>query len=104
MKKLNMSLIALIVSVLIIAVCGIIIFTSIAGIGYTYGDKRAQEIKDTIISCVAQCYALEGKYPNDLQYLEDHYGLQLDTAKYTYHYEIFASNVFPDIRVFAKGA
>lgn len=104
MKKLNLSFIALIVSVLIIAVCGIIIFSSIAGIGISYGDKRALEIRDSIISCVAQCYAIEGKYPTDLKYLEDHYGLQLDTRGFTYHYEKFASNVFPDIRVFSKGA
>ena len=103
MKKLNMSLITLIASVLIIAVCGIIIFSSIAGIRNTYGDKRAQEIRDSIIGCVAQCYAIEGKYPSDLNYLEDHYGLQLDTDEFTYHYELFASNVFPDVRVFTKG-
>jgi hypothetical protein len=103
MKKLNLSLITLITSIVIIAVCGIIIFASIAGIGNTYADKRAEEIKDSIISCVAQCYAIEGKYPSDIKYLEDHYGLQLDTKDYTYHYEIFASNIFPDIRVFAKG-
>lgn len=103
MKRFNLSLITLIVSLLVIAVCAAVIFVSLANYGSEYGDKRAQEVKGTIINTVAQCYALEGKYPPDLKYLEDHYGLQLDRERYTYHYELFASNIFPNIRVFSKG-
>jgi len=103
MKKLNLPLICIIASVLIIAIAGTIIFLSIGNFSGGYSEKKMQQLKDTITGCVAQCYALEGKYPPDLKYLEDHYGLQLDTGNYSYYYELFASNIFPDIRVFEKG-
>jgi hypothetical protein len=103
MKKISLPLITLIVSLLVIAVCAAVIFASLSNYGGTYGDKRAQELKETIINYAAQCYALEGKYPPDLDYLEEHYGLQLDKIRYTYHYELSASNIFPGVRVFAKG-
>lgn len=103
MKKLNLPLICILAAMLIIAITGAVIFVSIGNFGSGYDDKRLQEIHDTIISSLAQCYALEGRYPADLDYLEDHYGLQLDKTNYGYHYEMFASNIFPNIRVFVKG-
>ncbi len=50
-------------------------------------------IKKTIM----QCYASEGSYPNDLKYLEDHYGLILDKKNFIYEYNIFSSNIMPEI-------
>ncbi len=102
MKKLNLPLISIIAAVLIIAVAGTIIFIGIGNYSDSYDERKAQELRETIISYVAQCYALEGSYPPDLQYLADHYGLQLNTQDYSYHYELFATNIFPDVRVFVK--
>lgn len=48
--------------------------------------------------CVA-CYAAEGIYPPDIAYLQDHYGVQIDTGRYTVHYSVFAENRMPDITV-----
>ena len=48
--------------------------------------------------CVA-CYAAEGSYPPDLDYLKDHYGLQIDEDRYTVRYTAFAENLMPDITV-----
>lgn len=66
------------------------------------GDSRAEskrQLEEAIRrSCVA-CYAAEGVYPPDLDYLKDHYGLQVDEARYVVYYDIFASNLMPDITV-----
>ena len=48
--------------------------------------------------CVA-CYAVEGVYPPDLEYLEEHYGIQIDRGRYFVHYDVFAENLMPDIKV-----
>ena len=48
--------------------------------------------------CVA-CYAAEGIYPPNLEYLEEYYGLQIDETRYTVHYSAFAENLMPDITV-----
>ena len=49
-------------------------------------------------SCVA-CYAAEGVYPPDLEYLKDHYGVQIDGERYTVYYERFAQNLMPEMTV-----
>ena len=70
-----------------------------------YGDKSSQldleNVQRTVTKYTIQCYASEGSYPPDLDYLEEHYGLILDREKYIYYYEVFGSNVLPviDIKV-----
>ena len=55
--------------------------------------------KQAVINATVQCYALEGMYPPSVEYLRENYGLQVDPSKYKVHYEIFASNIMPDIDV-----
>ena len=49
------------------------------------------------------CYAIEGAYPPDLQYLCDHYGIRYDRSRYVVSYDAFASNLMPEIRVMIRG-
>lgn len=79
-----------------------IAFLSLADYSDNYSEKSLREIRDTVLAHIAQCYALEGRYPPDLYYLETNYGLQFNPDKYIYHYELFASNIFPDVKVFVK--
>lgn len=48
--------------------------------------------------CIA-CYAAEGVYPPTLDYLKEHYGLQIDEGRYTVRYTAFAENLMPDVTV-----
>ena len=50
--------------------------------------------------CLA-CYAAEGVYPPDLEYLKEHYGVQIDEERYAVMYSAFAENLLPDITVIA---
>lgn len=59
-------------------------------------------VEQTIEKYVVQCYASEGSYPPDLAYLTEHYGLILDEDRYNYEYDVFASNIMPDIIVTEK--
>ena len=49
-----------------------------------------------------QCYVVEGVYPPNLGYLEEHYGLQINHEDYIVSYDVFASNLPPEIRVRAR--
>ena len=55
---------------------------------------------DTVLrrGCVT-CYAAEGIYPPDLEYLKEYYGVQVDEKQYTVYYDRFAENLMPDITV-----
>jgi hypothetical protein len=61
-----------------------------------------QQLEDAIRQAAVACYAAEGVYPPDLTYLEDHYGLQIDETHYGVSYQVFASNLMPDITVLEK--
>ncbi len=60
---------------------------------------RTEMVVEAIRKAAVQCYALEGSYPPDIAYLKAHYGLQFDESRYAYRYEIFASNLMPEIEV-----
>lgn len=65
-------------------------------------DMQCQVIEQAITTALLQCYALEGSYPPDLEYLQNHYGIMLDHERYYYNYEVFASNIRPQISVTAR--
>ena len=56
-------------------------------------------LEDSIRRAVVICYAVEGRYPDSIAYIEKHYGIHIDTTRYVVHYNIFASNIMPDITV-----
>ncbi|WP_242847353.1 hypothetical protein [Dorea sp. D27] len=51
---------------------------------------------------IAHCYAIEGAYPESLQYLEAHYGLIYDKDRFFIDYQILGSNIMPDVTIIDK--
>ncbi|HBR07751.1 MAG TPA: hypothetical protein DD735_02505 [Clostridiales bacterium] len=64
---------------------------------------RAEEsrrvLADSIRRAAVSCYAIEGRYPDTLAYLTDNYGVYVDETEYAVFYEVFASNIMPDVTV-----
>lgn len=60
-------------------------------------------LKDALNQAVVSCYAIEGRYPESLDYLIENYGIQINTEKYIVVYDIFAENVRPHIEVIQIG-
>ena len=89
-----------------LAVFGLFVAFLVLGAGRT-GDAALQEgrrvLEEAAWKATVQCYALEGSYAPDVAYLEQNYGLQVDSDRYIVHYEAFASNVLPTIFVLEKG-
>lgn len=99
MRKMSLSFISMLVSLAVMAAIALLVIINVRQYGSGYNASRLNEIRSTVLSSVSQCYALEGAYPPDLEYLEDNYGLIMDKSRYIYHYEMFASNIFPDVKV-----
>ena len=68
----------------------------------TSAAENLRMTEDSLRRAVVSCYALEGQYPPDIAYLQEHYGLQIDMDRYRVHYEIFAENIMPDITVLER--
>lgn len=61
--------------------------------------RGAEALRDAIRRASVQCYAIEGRYPPNVEYLEENYGIQIDKKRYDVFYSGFASNFMPDITV-----
>jgi hypothetical protein len=55
--------------------------------------------EDSVRRAAATCYALEGVYPESFAYIKEHYAVRIDESRYKVFYDIFASNIMPDITV-----
>lgn len=55
--------------------------------------------EESIRRAAVQCYALEGFYPVNINYLMEHYGILPDTSRFIIHYQFIADNLLPDITV-----
>ena len=64
-------------------------------------EGRAQ-LEMALRRATVACYATEGIYPPSLDYLRQHYGIQIDKSRYSVFYEIFADNLMPEITVLVK--
>ena len=62
-------------------------------------ETSAAALKAAVQRSAHQCYVVEGVYPPNLEYLEEHYGLQVNHRSFYISYDVFASNLPPDIRV-----
>ena len=65
-------------------------------------EEKYNILADAIVRSAVQCYAIEGFYPPDIEYLEKNYGLVVDHHKYVISYSVFASNIMPDVEIFIK--
>ena len=65
--------------------------------------RELQIVRDAVKSAALTCYAVEGMYPADLQYLRDHYNLSYNEERYHVFYEPIASNLMPSIKVAERG-
>ena len=80
----------------------IVIAMIVAGLRETEVSSRAEGLRlldESIRRAVLQCYAIEGSYPGGIKYIEENYGIYIDRTRYAVHYDIFASNILPDITV-----
>lgn len=61
--------------------------------------EEKERLEEALSRAAVACYALEGAYPPDLEYLIENYNVQINTDRFTVKYELYASNLMPDITV-----
>ena len=83
----------------------VVLSIMIAGLGNTsisvqrQGQRTAEE---AIRRAAVSCYALEGAYPESYEYLKEKYGVKINERLYVVDYNVFASNIMPDITVIKR--
>ena len=91
-------------------VLGILIFCAVA-LWTLYGVREAVRVSDAeerrqaeraVREAAVSCFVLEGAYPATYEQLKAYSGLAVDDEKYVVFYEIFASNLMPEITVLER--
>ncbi len=59
-------------------------------------------VRESVENGITLCYAIEGAYPQSIDYLRENYGVVYDPERYIVHYECFAANIRPDVTVIEK--
>jgi len=73
------------------------------GLRQTETANRAEGVRlleETLLRVAIHSYAIEGHFPESLDYIMENYGVYIDHSRFIVHYNVFASNILPDIRVF----
>lgn len=95
MKKRKIRIGAVIIMVLMIAAYW---GAAVIGGGKVTEEARKQ-LENAVRRAAVTCYAVEGRYPEDLNALIRDYSLRYDKDSYIIWYDCFADNVIPDIEV-----
>lgn len=73
-----------------------------SGVKSTTHQEQINEATNSVKKAVILCYSIEGEFPPDIEYLKDNYNLIVNDDKYIIHYNVFASNVMPEIVLFSR--
>ena len=98
MKKYGLPILAAAIAVAL----AIWFFAALSSLEESRNEEGRQQLEDALRRGAVACYAVEGVYPPTLEYLTEHYGVQIDEDRYTVFYEIFADNLMPEITVLEK--
>ena len=90
--------IIIVIAILVLVVAGII-WTFAGNSGKDIGEEGAAAIREAVRRSALQCYVVEGVYPPDLRYLQDNYGLQVNTRDFYITYNAFSENLPPEVTV-----
>lgn len=103
-KKKGISLRQLVLpaSVVLFLLVFLLFYKGVSSVSQTASDQQMESLKQAIQRSAVHCYAVEGAYPESLDYLKEHYGITYDPEKYIVDYEIIGSNLMPDVKIFAR--
>ncbi len=74
----------------------------VVGVNSASGSSAEEELRvaeQSVRRAMISCYAVEGFYPASYEYLRDNYNVKIDEDKYIVDYEVFATNIMPQITI-----
>lgn len=77
-------------------------FAGVSNLTQGRADEDMRQLEEALRRAAVACYAAEGIYPPDLAYLQERYGVQIDSKRYAVSYVAIADNLMPDITILEK--
>ena len=98
-QKKKFPIIGLAGSAVLIAGCLYLFTVGTGGVAERTKEENLNALVEAVRRASVQCYAIEGRYPPSVEYLEEHYGISIDRKAYNVFYSGWASNIMPDITI-----
>lgn len=61
--------------------------------------EQRKNLETAVEKGLLQCYVIEGRYPETLTHLEEHYGIAYDKERFYVDYRVYGTNMRPEIEV-----
>ena len=100
MRKRDSSARNLIISLAVFVIIAVCFWCAADSVSERTQAEERMLLEAALNRSITHCYAIEGTYPESLDYICDHYGIRWDTDKYIVDYEITGSNLMPDVNIF----
>lgn len=65
--------------------------------------RQRQALETALNRCIVSCYALEGRYPESLDYLQKNYPFTYDQDRFYIDYRLLADNILPEVTILERG-
>ena len=95
LKKKKFHISALLPALLLVVALCILIAAS-TSLASTNRERETEILSNALERSITQCYALEGAYPPDLDYLKENYRLTYNSDRYFIDYRYIGSNLRPN--------
>ncbi|MBQ7615036.1 MAG: hypothetical protein IJU77_08310 [Butyrivibrio sp.] len=90
------------VSIALFAIIAAVFIIAVDYSGKSTIEKQQESLEKAISRDIVQCYAVEGQFPPNLEYMEEHYGLTYDKDTFFVDYQPIASNLYPNYVVILR--
>lgn len=87
-----------IITCLILAV----FYAAVSSLSGSAAEEQKKNLEATLRRGIMQCYALEGVYPESLDYLLANYPVYYDKNSFFIDYQIIGQNIYPSVSVIEK--
>ena len=89
---------------LILPLClfGLVLVVLFAGISSVSSDndrRQRESLENALYRSITYCYAVEGSYPESLDYIRENYGITYDEDRFFVDYRPLGSNIYPDVTI-----
>ena len=94
---------SILISITVFVVLLGVVYYGINSISERTSSDQRTSLENALQRGITQCYALEGSYPESLDYLKGHYGITYNGDKFFVDYKASGSNILPDVTIIERG-
>lgn len=102
MRKRDSSARNLIISLAVFVIIAVCFWCAADSVSDRTQAEERMLLEAALNRSITHCYAIEGTYPESLEYLTKNYGLTYDENKFYIDYQPLGADIMPDVTVIEK--